>query len=482
MEMQVERKILLSLILFVVTTVSCRSNEKAVYLADGIKIGEVTHNTAVIWSRATAVEKPDMTAPKFKYETGPHVIPKDYNPLPKGLTLEQMEGAVPGKAGKVRLILTDAEGKRTITEYKVAAAERDFTCQFVILGLKPRTQYGITAQVCPLESEAVTAEVSGCFRTASSPDEAVPVLCTSASDQSWRDRDDADGGFKVYKSMRELKPDFFVNSGDFVYYDRGGPYAANTALARHKWNRTCALPFLVDFYSNVPSYFTKDDHDTLRDDCYPGISPLGEFTFEQGVKVWYEQVPIESKPYRTFRWGKDLQIWLTEGREYRSANTMPDGPDKTILGREQKNWLVKTVTESDATFKLLFSPGPVVGPDRTKDKADNYSNKAFETEGDWLRKFLAGQKNMYVINGDRHWQYVSVDAETGLQEYGHGPASDSHAGGWKQEDKRPQHKFLRVKGGFIAAKIERRDGIPMITFTHYDVNGKAVNVDELRAK
>jgi alkaline phosphatase D len=476
------KKSFVSLFLLVITTVSCRSGEKNVYLADGIKIGEVTHNSAIIWCRVTAVEKPNMTAPKFKYETGPKIIPPDYNPLPKGLALEQMEGAVPGKSGKVRLILTDAQGKKTVTGYQTAAAQRDFTCQFVISGLKPSTRYAITAEVCPLDSDAAAAGLRGGFSTASSPDEEAAVLCTSASDQSWQDRDDANGGFKVYKSMRQLKPDFFVCSGDFVYYDRGGPYAASVAFARHKWNRTCALPFLVDFYSNVPSYFSKDDHDTLRDDCYPGIAPLGELSFEQGVKLWYEQVPVESKPYRTFRWGKDLQIWLTEGREYRSANTMPDGPDKTILGKEQKDWLVKTVTESDATFKLLFSPTPIVGPDRTKDKADNLSNKAFKTEGDWLRKFLAGQKNMYVVNGDRHWQYASVDAATGLREYGHGPASDSHAGGWKQEDKRPEHKFLRVKGGFIAVKVERERGVPVITFTHYDVDGNAVNIDRLEAK
>ena len=40
--------------------------------------------------------------------------------------------------------------------------------------------------------------------------------------------------------------------------------------------------------------------------------------------------------YRTFRWGKDLQIWLVEGRDFRSPNNMPDGPDKTIWGAEQK--------------------------------------------------------------------------------------------------------------------------------------------------
>ena len=52
---------------------------------------------------------------------------------------------------------------------------------------------------------------------------------------------------------------------------------------------------------------------------------------------------------------------------------MPDGPEKTILGSEQKAWLMKTLSESKATFKLVFSPTPIVGPDR-KNKRDNHAN------------------------------------------------------------------------------------------------------------
>ncbi len=34
---------------------------------------------------------------------------------------------------------------------------------------------------------------------------------------------------------------------------------------------------------------------------------------------------------RTFRWGKTLQIWLVEGRDYRSPNNMPDGPEDPVV-------------------------------------------------------------------------------------------------------------------------------------------------------
>ena len=210
----------------------------------------------------------------------------------------------------------------------------------------------------------------------------------------------------------------------------------------------------------------------------PSSSPFGELSFEDGLLIWNEQAPIKDKSYRTFRWGKDLQIWMVEGRDYRSDNKSPDGKKKSIWGKEQIEWFKKTVEASDATFKILSSPTPVVGPDRANGKTDNHSNTSFKTEGDWLRKYLSDQK-MFVINGDRHWQYVSVDPGTGLMEFSQGPSSDSHAQGWDQNDRRPEHRFLRVKGGFLAVKVYREGNTPIVEFIHYDVDGNIVNKETI---
>ena len=218
----------------------------------------------------------------------------------------------------------------------------------------------------------------------------------------------------------------------------------------------------------------KDDHDLLKDDVYRGMPPYGQLTFEEGLKIWYENVPLPDKPYRTIRWGKDLQVWMVEGREFRSANTLMDSEAKSIWGYEQKKWFTETVEASDATFKLLFTATPVVGPDRDR-KKDNHANAVFQTEGTWLRGYLSKQKGMYVVNGDRHWQYVSRDPTTGLMEFGSGPVSDYHAQGWDADDVRPAHRFLRLKGGFLNIRVDRKNNRPFIEFIHRDVDGKAVH-------
>ena len=201
---------------------------------------------------------------------------------------------------------------------------------------------------------------------------------------------------------------------------------------------------------------------------------MGQFTFQQGMQLFRQQVPMSNKPYRTFRWGKALQVWLMEVREYRSANAMQDGPQKSIWGKEQMEWFKRTFSESDAACKILISPTPIVGPDRPQ-KKDNHANNGFAYEGKWIREFVASRPNTFIICGDRHWQYASKDHETGLLEFGSGPVSDFHAQGWKPGDVRPEHRFLRVKGGFLQVRVFREGEKPCIQFNHHDVDGNIVN-------
>jgi len=192
-------------------------------------------------------------------------------------------------------------------------------------------------------------------------------------------------------------------------------------------------------------------------------------------------VPMGDSTYRTIRWGKDLQVWLPEGRDFRSPNPMPDGPQKTIWGAQQKKWFKDTVDASDATFRVLVSPTPLVGPDRAN-KNDNHANKGFTHEGNELREFLAA-RNMVTVCGDRHWQYMSVDPNSKLREYSTGPGSDPHAGGWQQSDCRPDmHRFLRVAGGFLSVTVERRDGKPSMAMRFHDVDGAVKFEDVLTAR
>lgn len=437
------------------------------HFANGIKIGEVDQDSAIIWARLTRNPALHLDGAKFK-EVGNHPVPASKQ-LPEGTVLSDMEGAVPGAPGKVRLTWQAGGGKPVSSDWKTVDAATDFTTRFELTGLKSSTGYALK-----VESSTGTS-FAGSFRTA--PEINAPTVISFAvvTGQDFDRRDDPENGHKIYPHMQKLDLDFFVHTGDIEYYDKPRPFATNLEFARFKMARMYGLPNLVAFHSQTPSYFIKDDHDTTKNDAWPKMG-YGELTWEQGLNLFREHFPVLEKNYRTIRWGKDLQVWLVEGRDFRTPNKQPDGPDKSIWGKEQKEWFFKTVQESDATFRVLVSPTPVVGPDRGN-KNDNHANVGFKAEGDEVRQFIASQKNMYVACGDRHWQYVSVDGETGVKEFSCGPTSQKHAGGWKNSNVLPEHRYLNVQGGFMTITAERRAGKPVLVARHYNVDGKLCNED-----
>jgi alkaline phosphatase D len=454
------------------------------YLATGIKIGEVTQTEAIIWARLT--EKPervgnDAPMPDIKYideETGELVNRRgrpDATPVvtyPEGYNVNNIQGATPGKAGMVKLkyrALDDGEWIQT--DWHSVDPERTFTHQFKLSGLSAGTKYELLVEASP-KGKKVSASMEGKFATAQAPDVPAEVNFIVTTGTSYPDVD-SDMGYKFYNSSLKLDPDFFVHTGDIVYYDG----AAKTAdLARWHWDRMYSYPNNINYHRQVTSYFIKDDHDTWRNDCYPGMETkfMGEFTYEEGTAIFLYEVPMGDKTYRTIRWGKDLQIWLVEGRDYRSQNIMPDGLEKTIWGKEQMGWLKSTIESSDATYKVLISPTPIVGPDRGN-KNDNHANIGFKYEGDLVRDYLSGQKNLVTVCGDRHWQYISKDAETGLLEFSCGPGGNDHAGGWNQEDRLPEHVYLNVVGGFLEGSLVQSEGTPSLVFRHYNPDGELLN-------
>tara|TARA_R110002051_G_scaffold277172_3_gene338514 strand:+ start:3473 stop:4936 length:1464 start_codon:yes stop_codon:yes gene_type:complete len=439
------------------------------FFTNGFKIAEVDTKTSMLWTRLCAQAEPNPVRHERIEKVFRHPIDFDENQ-----EVSKMDGAVAGTEGLVRAIVKDKQGRVVFTsDWKKASAENDFTAQIPVKGLKPGHAYQIELEAKSTASRKVNYE-SGAFSTAPGKNDKVPVLITTSTCQYFWSFDDKKRGFHTYDSMTKLNPDFFVHTGDYIYYDKPGPLAKNIEKARHKWHAMNGWPSLRDFFKKVPIYMIKDDHDVLKDDAYLGKGPYGDLTFQDGVKLWYENVPIDDKPYRTVRWGKDLQFWMVEGREYRSANDMEDGVEKSIWGKEQIDWFTKSVAESDATFKLLFTATPIVGPDREK-KKDNHSNSNFSHEGEWLRRYLSSQKNMFVVNGDRHWQYVSKDAETGLMEFGSGPVSDYHVQGWDKGDVRPEHQYLNLIGGFLSIQVDRKSGKPKISFKHRDVFGKEMH-------
>lgn len=447
---------------------------KAAHLAMGLRVGEVTQTSAIVWTRITKSAERNADGVRLVGRAGKKVAEF----VPPEVPIEQLEGAVPGAPGEVRLTLSQnadfSDGKTS--DWLAVDEEADFTRQFHLADLIPATRYYVRVEARSPGEDAATARCEGSFLTPAAADQWQDVSFAVITGQAYKDLDYPDG-YHIYPAMGKLGLNFLVPTGDTVYYDSEKPRARTVDLARHHWHRIYSLPRIVAFHRSVPGYWEKDDHDTLSDDSWPTLNPkwMLPMTWEDGLRTFREQVPMGEKTYRTIRWGKGLQVWFVEGRDFRSPNTMPDGPDKSIWGKEQRAWLQKSILASDADFRVLVSPTPIVGPDRPN-KRDNHSNPNFAYEGNLFRNWTRdeGLDNFYVCCGDRHWQYRSIDPKTKLMEFSCGPASDRHAGGTPGQDPKYQ-PFHRVGGGFLSVSVTRENDAPTIAFRFHDVKGKVVH-------
>ena len=73
---------------------------------------------------------------------------------------------------------------------------------------------------------------------------------------------------------------------------------------------------------------------------------------------------MRNKIYRSFQWGKDLDLLILDARSNRSRNDIADTPEnnKTMLGKEQLKWLKENLLNSNATWKIVSSDVPVSIP------------------------------------------------------------------------------------------------------------------------
>ena len=476
------------LIVFLCACASVQADEQAKpAFGQGIMVGEVTDTSAIVQVRVTQ---------------GTKLI--DGDTFDDGDALR--DGDLPGGIGLVSLVVVKAdtpEGQVTIPKVftSQSSAEDDYIFRVVVDELTPNTAYTVVAMLPRNEGEKRIDPFTATFKTHPGKNASVPVRFTltscmnydkfTGSDFSDKSRgyrgEDRALGYPAAEAVLKQKPDFVIYAGDVVYYDKK-PKVKTLADMRAKWHRQNNLPRMIALHAAAPGYWLKDDHDhrTNDSDAERDYFP----SHELGIKTFREQVPIvgpdddETPTYRTFRVSKDLQIWFVEGRDYRDANKLEDGPGKTLWGKEQIAWLKQTLLESDATYRILISPTPLVGPDDGY-KSDNHTNpKGFRTEGEAFKQWGKANglwSNTFLMCGDRHWQYHSIDP-TGAHEFSCGALNDENSRrGRKPGDKGSTDPDALVNqlftspkptGGFITIAVEPGDAKASIGFEFYDDLGE----------
>jgi len=407
-------------------------------------------------------------------------------------------GDVPGAAGAARFAVADDPqfDDPSFTPWIEADPEYDYVIKTKVAGLKPNTRYYYRLEF-GLDRAHAKQGPTRTFKTCPGGDAVAPTSLVIVTGMNYArffasargKGPDRELGYPALASIRTLKPDAFIGTGDNVYYD-SPPNATTIEQLRRKWHEQFVQPRYIELFSEVPTYWEKDDHDhRFNDNDNTGDRPPSS---ELGIRIFREQVPVtdpadpQAVTYSTVRISKLLQIWLLEGRDYRSPNRSPDGPEKTIWGTAQREWLKRTLLESDAPCKLVISPTPLVGPD-DRYKKDNHTNiGGFRHEGtaffDWAKENGFLEKGLYFVCGDRHWQYHSIHP-SGFEEFSTGALVDGNSrmgvkpgakNGTDQEALiRQPYTSREPSGGFLNVLVEPGGSGQgaTITFNFHDEEG-----------
>lgn len=465
------------------------------YLAQGMMAGEVTSGTAIFQARLT--QRPDS-------------VGNDY----------------PGMEGVGRFEWSPDSSWEDLqhSPWLSALPSQDYILKYQAQGLTPGTRYYYRLRFGPDSTQTRTSYVAH-VRSLPGRASAAPVSFVVVTGMNYYmfhhgkydstqayDGPDKSRGYPALATMARMAPDYFIGTGDNVYFDHpneggfrralergqapapgifGGAEVTTEAGMRQKYHVQFSQPRYVELFAQLGTYWEKDDHDYRFNDA----DTLMEHPISHslGIKNFKEQLPVvppkafDRPTYRTHRMNRDLQIWLLEGRDYRSPNAQPDGPEKTLWGKTQREWLKQSLLQSDAMFKVIISPTPMVGPDDAY-KRDNHTNpEGFRYERDqffaWLNEHKLLEQHTYVVCGDRHWQYHAIHP-SGVEEFSCGALVDNNsragrtAGDPNSTDPEGniQQPYLQAtgeqaSGGFLLVRTHQEGQQPSLHFEFYDEQG-----------
>ncbi|MEV2276839.1 alkaline phosphatase D family protein [Nocardiopsis sp. NPDC049922] len=178
-----------------------------------------------------------------------------------------------------------------------------------------------------------------------------------------------------------------------------------------------AFPWAVVFDDHELENNWADDHSE------DGDVPPEEFLRRRqaAFQAYYEHMPLrraqrptgpDLRLYRRLRFGDLVDMHLLDTRQYRDVQ-VPDvdrgDPNRTLLGVEQRRWLLDGLTDSQARWNVLAQQVFFSQRDFADGDAVNVSNDAWDNyrvERDRVRDHLATVDNPVVITGDVHANYV----------------------------------------------------------------------------
>jgi alkaline phosphatase D len=303
----------------------------------------------------------------------------------------------------------------------------------------------------------------GRFRTAPRPSSNRTVEFALSGDQDFNTRPGEDhpywnnGG--VLRRMRAEHNPFNVMLGDTIYTDSEIPDRLDplALTVRQKWAKyriNLRNRALRRLRGSAGLYSQWDDHEFINDfspaenSFDHDVNIAGPTLYKRGARAFRDYAPVhwtkQNGLYRTFRWGKNLELFFLDERSFRSANadanhvcdnpdtgkpdiapTVPqskrnvfaliapslarpvsqkcirtiNSPSRTFLGERQLAAFKSAIASSTARFKLIVNEMPI--QQQYVLPYDNWQGFGHE-RAELLRYLQQHVKNVVFLTTDVH--------------------------------------------------------------------------------
>jgi alkaline phosphatase D len=336
---------------------------------------------------ATAVVSADAATPGFRYGVAAGEV------TPTSAVLWTRAPA----AGRVLVSLARDGIRGELLVRARANGAGDLTVRVPVRGLRPGTTYRYAF------AQGRATSPRGTFTTAPASGAAAAIRFAITGDADATPGPNgkpAFNSFGVYARMAAERNDFNLNLGDTIYSDSevGGAAVARTRAEKWaKYRLGLALPALRKLRASAGLFSHWDDHEFVNDFSRP---EHGDAIYRAGVQAFLDYSPARYSRatglYRTFRWGRHLELFFLDERSFRSAKatgacsgdlapTAPqavrDGfatlapplrapvpqacldaiadPRRTMLGARQYEAFTGAIESSTATWKVVVNEVPI---------------------------------------------------------------------------------------------------------------------------
>ncbi|MFJ5223635.1 alkaline phosphatase D family protein [Streptomyces sp. NPDC088400] len=360
------------------------------------------------------------------------------DPLPDGVVLWTRlapdplnGGGMPDRTVEVEWQVAKDRGFRSIVRRGTAQATPALghSVHVDVRGLHAHRDYWYRFRV-----EGQISQV-GRTRTAPSRTSSGRLRLALASCQNWQH-----GYFTPYADMAEQDPDAVLFVGDYIYES----VPASTGVRRHEGkgepvslvqyrNRYAQYhtdPDLMRMRASAPWIVTFDDHEVDNDwageipqdpDKQPHDAFVARLT--AAYQAFYENMPVRAtavpngphiRMHRRLDFGRLARLQVLDTRQFRSdqvtTQQAAQDPSLTMLGADQKAWLLDGLRRSPARWNLIGSQIMMAETDMLAGPGKLWFYDAwdgYQVERNALLKELAAVRNPVVLSGDRHLTMIS---------------------------------------------------------------------------